>query len=175
MFNVNETLKPGEQKIIHKFEAAGLGLAPFRFTRMYEKTYQCHPTAPVQAAGICDYCGMCIRYCFEVESADKKKFITGCDCIHKVGDAGLTKQISKAERELRDAKNKKAREAKAARMAKAAEEAKAKCEEYLKANAGKLAELPHPRGLGGLSALDYAKWMMTNNYPSTLWTYLQSV
>ncbi len=41
----------------HVFERAGLGLAPFRFVGMEEKTFQACPGAPIQAGSSCDYCG----------------------------------------------------------------------------------------------------------------------
>ena len=59
---------------IHPFERAGLGKPPYRFTGTEEKVYQACHDAPQQPGGTCNYCGTGIRFCFWVESADKKKF-----------------------------------------------------------------------------------------------------
>lgn len=159
---VNETLKAGETSTIHRFEIAGLGKAPFRFTgEVTEKTYQACSGAPVQAGSSCDYCGTCIRYEFWVRSADGKEFKTGCDCIHKTGDRGLIQQISAAERKLRDAKNATAKVRKAERLAARVEAAKAK----LPTVRGALASQPHPNAYyasEGRTLLSYVEWCLEN-------------
>ena len=73
---------------IHPFEAAGLGLAPFRFVGMDEKVYVAFPGAPAQAAGTCDYCGV------------------GCDCIRKT-DRDDNRLLTAAERALGNLKRAK--------------------------------------------------------------------
>jgi hypothetical protein len=147
---------------VHRFELAGLGKAPFHFTgAATEKTYCARPGAPVQPGSTCDYCGTCIRYEFWVRSADGREFKTGCDCIHKTGDAGLIQQISTAERKLRDAKNAAARARKADRLAERIEVARG----MLPAIRSKLAEQPHPNSYyaaAGKSLLDYVTWCLDN-------------
>ena len=149
---------------VHKFEVAGLGKAPFRFTgEVTEKTYVACQGAPVQPGSTCDYCGTAIRYEFWIESSDARRSKVGCDCIRKHGDAGLLQAISAAERKLRDAKNARAREAKAARLAVRIEEAMA----LLPAIRGTLADLPHPvqhHADNSLTMLDYIQWLLANGY-----------
>ena len=88
----------------HKFEAAGLGKAPFSFAGFYESKYQACPGAPIRAGSSCDYCGTAIMGCFKVRSADGREFKVGCDCIAKVGDRGLLKVVADHERKVRRAK-----------------------------------------------------------------------
>lgn len=47
---------------IHPFEAANLGIAPFRFVGCTENVFVAHPGAVPKAGGSCDYCGNGIRY-----------------------------------------------------------------------------------------------------------------
>lgn len=74
----------------HAFETAGLGIAPFRFVGTSENVIV-HPDGTQQAGGTCDYCYTGIRLECQVVSADGKRFKVGCNCIAKVGDAGLLK------------------------------------------------------------------------------------
>jgi hypothetical protein len=160
----NKKLQGKETSAIHRFESAGLGKAPFVFTgRMTEKTYCACPGAPVQAGSTCDYCGTCIRYEFWVSSADGKEFKVGCDCIHKTGDAGLIRQISIAERKLRDMKNMAAKKAKADRITRRV----AAAVEKLSTVRGKLSELAHPNSYWaseGKTMLDYVIWCLENRH-----------
>lgn len=113
------------QAIIHPFEAAGLGLAPFHFDGMSEKTYQACSGAPVQAGGSCDYCGTGIRYCCHIRSSDGKTFIVGTDCVLKLDRednrlvSQVEREIAKREKEKRNAKKRAKWEA--ARLAREAE------------------------------------------------------
>ena len=160
---VNTNLGTGETSTVHRFEAAGLGKEPFRFTgEVTERAYCACPGAPVQPGSSCDYCGTAIRYEFWVLSADGKQFKVGCDCIHKTGDAGLIKQISVAERKLRDAKNARAKERKRAKLAERITAAKTK----LPTIAGKLASEVHPNpywASQGKTMLDYVSWCLANH------------
>lgn len=81
---------------MHVFERAGLGKAPFRFVGYSERKYQACPDAPVQPGASCDYCGTGIMGCYEVRSADGKRFVVGCDCIEKTGDAGLIRAYKRS-------------------------------------------------------------------------------
>jgi hypothetical protein len=69
---------------IHPFEAAGLGIAPFKFAGYRVAKFQACPDAPVQSGSSCDYCGRPIMYVYYVRSSDDKEFHVGCDCIAKV-------------------------------------------------------------------------------------------
>jgi hypothetical protein len=65
----------------HVFEAAGLGLAPYKFLNVSIK------------GSSCQYCSTGIMYQFWLESADHKTFYVGSDCIYKSGDDGLRRVI----------------------------------------------------------------------------------
>lgn len=98
----------------HAFEKRGLGKAPFRYIGMEHQEISngqrvigsvggCEVTT--KPGSTCDYCGAYILNIFRVESADGQTFKVGCDCVCKVGDAGLEKSIKddvkkmKAQRE----------------------------------------------------------------------------
>ncbi len=145
---------------IHKFESAGLGAAPYRYTG-------CERTVVVDGVGenattrpgaSCDFCSTAISTAFHLLSADGRKFKVGCDCITKAGDEGLKRLISSDVRRMdRDKRN--AREAKrnAVITARAAE--LLSCPELV----AKLAALPHPnqwRSEKGETLLDSCKWML---------------
>lgn len=120
--------------MIHKFEQAGLGLAPFSYVGMHEKVYVPCPGAPAQPAGTCQYCGNGIRYCCNIRSADGKEFIVGTDCVRKVYSvtnvARMESDVQKLAREKRQA-------AAAARKAKRQAEYAAKLQEQRDRNGGK--------------------------------------
>lgn len=162
MLTANEKLKMGETSTIHLFERAGLGKAPFYYTgEMTEKTYCACQGAPVLPGSTCDYCGTCIRYEFWIKSTDGNRFKVGCDCIRKTDDAGLIRQISSAERKLRDMKNAAAKERKKNREAEQLANAKAALPQV----AGKLSSQPHPNSFHasqGKTMLDYVNWLLAN-------------
>lgn len=68
--------------MIHMFEKAGLGQAPYTFDGV-ETTH----------GSTCQFCGTAIIYRFWLTSADGRKFFVGSDCILKSGDAGLKRII----------------------------------------------------------------------------------
>lgn len=141
----------------HKFELAGLGCAPFRFTGMTQNLFRCGDT--VKPGGSCDYCATGITFECWVESADGKRFKVGSDCINKVGDAGLYRAF-KTSKEHREHQRK-------LRVAKATE-IHDKLKFYVAEYRDKLAGMAHPMGYSDrtthrpLSALDYANWMLAN-------------
>lgn len=73
--------------LVHIFEQAGLGQAPYTFLHV--------STMPSS----CQYCSTPIIYQFWLRSADGRTFYVGSDCIHKSGDAGLAKVIDPILRE----------------------------------------------------------------------------
>lgn len=170
---VNETLSGKETSSIHHFELAGLGKAPFHFTgTVTEKVFVACPGATPKAGSSCDYCGTGIRYEFWVRSACGKEFKVGCDCIHKTGDRGLIQQISAAERKLRDAKNKAAKER---RIAKSNERI-AEAHKNFPTVAGTLASLPHPSSYfaeQGESLADYVQWCFGNRAGEKAAVYIE--
>lgn len=97
----------------HVFTRSGLGAAPFRFLKMFEKTYQAHPDAPRQPGGSCAHCGTAITIHCEIQSADGRKFVVGSTCVEKTGDAGLIRAFRQSP-----AVRAKARAARAAKDAR---------------------------------------------------------
>ena len=144
---------------VHAFEKAGLGQAPFQFLGMHEQWYTPCPGAPSKPGGCCAYCGNGILYVFTVKSADGKTFGVGCDCINKIGDAGLIKayknspEFRKAQSDKRAIKAQKDKDAFAVILAE-------------KRDA--MAALPHPNGFKNrqtgepMTLLDFAEWMFQN-------------
>ena len=88
---------------IHIFEKAGLGLAPFKLIGFADRPFQL-PDGTIKAGGTCDYCSQGIRTAAVILSADGKRFDVGCDCVRKVGDAGMIKAVKKHDSEKRAAK-----------------------------------------------------------------------
>jgi hypothetical protein len=100
--------------LIHIFEKAGLGRAPFRFVDYYEKK-----------GGSCEYCGHAITRHYGVRGVDGHTFYVGSECIYKHGEAGLIDAVKAETREIANEK----------RRAKAAEKAAVKRAEKLVAEA----------------------------------------
>jgi hypothetical protein len=150
-------------EMIHKFEKAGLGKAPFRFVGVwsmpskslqdanpnaYNAALADHPDVPM--IGTCNFCGMAITDHFLVKSSDGKLFAVGCECINKSGDTGLMRNVSAEKRKL-DADKRHAREkSKLDTLQGLLQDEKV---------IAKLSSLPHPKGWAGRSALDYVDWM----------------
>ena len=147
----------------HKFEKAGLGLAPFRLINVIERRGPIReykdgqPTgleigSPGQPMGCCKYCYTGIATCYVIESADGNCFDVGCECVKKVGDAGLIKVINKHK----------------ATAAKAREAQRIGDMRYRLEHDDGLRELlaskPHPQRWRdkGRSLLDSVEWMMDN-------------
>src|SRR5437016_3798139 len=78
--------------IIYKFEKAGLVKAPFKVIGVYDEGQRNYDQAQYHSS--CNYCYAQIRYIFEIESSDGKKFIVGSDCVKKTGDKGLINRIN---------------------------------------------------------------------------------
>ena len=145
---------------IHKFEEAGLGKAPFKFIRVFEKVYVSCPGAPAQAAGTCDYCGNGIKYCCVIRDKDGKEFIVGNECVKKTEDAGLHSVTDKAVRSMiSEAKRVAKFEANKAKAAEAERIFRSgQIDAALKA-------LPHPNTYmadKGLTKYDYIEWILVN-------------
>jgi ribosome-binding protein aMBF1 (putative translation factor) len=119
-----------------------------------------YPDGTQKAGGSCDYCGTGIRTECQIVSADGKRSKVGCNCIEKVGDAGLLKAY-KTSPEFRKA----LREKTAKKNAAVFEELKALVEKLQPV----LATQPHPRGFRDfktgerLTAFDSVKWLFENS------------
>jgi hypothetical protein len=94
---------------VHKFEAAGLGKAPFKYIGMEIQDIAYGEAVISRAGGIlvttkpggsCAYCGTYIVNMFNIESADGKKFHVGSECVNKTGDAGLKKVVAAEVRKM---------------------------------------------------------------------------
>lgn len=141
--------------MMHPFEEAGLGKAPFRFAGAARVVYQAAPDAPVQPGGSCDYCMNAITNHFYVESADGRRFKVGSECIHKASDQDLSKPV---DRELRRLK----REQRHANEARKIEELRGwLADPEIRA---RLKAQPHPHpSFTDKTRLDWAEWMIDNS------------
>jgi hypothetical protein len=139
---------------IHKFEAAGLGKAPYEFLCVTENVHSACP-GHQQAGGSCDYCGTGIRYEFHLRSADGKEFKVGSDCIFKAdnGDRNFLKIVDRAKKEEAKRKTEAAHKKQDAKINAALEK--------LSTCRGTLTSLPHP-SIPGKTLLDWVNWMLEN-------------
>lgn len=93
---------------IHVFEKSGLGRAPFRCVGLVSlpspSLAASNPTAYNNALrdlprdlslGSCSYCGTCLMNNFIIQSSDSRRFVVGCDCVTRTGDAGLAKEVKR--------------------------------------------------------------------------------
>jgi len=140
--------------VVHIFERAGLGKAPFRLMATNVNKYQACPGAPIQPGGTCDYCGSSIMYEFFIRSQDGKTFKVGSDCVCKTEDAGLRRVVNAKVREM---KIKATHERQDARIAAA--------HALLPSVEAKLRALPHPqdwRAAAGESKFSQIAWYLAN-------------
>lgn len=147
-----------EPTMIHVFEKAGLGKAPFRVIGVEERRgpIQTGPNtfvgAPGQPMGCCQYCFTGIVECWKIQSADGRTFIVGCDCVRKTGDKGLKTGMAPHLLKMRHAAEKRRIDAARLRLADPAVRAA-------------LSAQDHPldwRKAMGETLLHWAEWMMQN-------------
>jgi hypothetical protein len=140
---------------VHVFQAAGLGIAPFKYTHMTENRGPIHYPdgtsvgAPGQPMGSCNYCGTGIVYEFHIVSSDGRKFIVGSECVYKTTDAGLIRVV-------KDEVAKMKKEAQWKRITEMQDRLKNDADlcQFLSTKA-------HPKPFKeGLTFLMYAQWMM---------------
>lgn len=148
-----------------KFEAAGLGKAPYKFLGARTVTYQACQGAPVQPGGSCDWCATGIYDQYRFRSSDGREFKLGCDCFHKAMAASLAANAlgtdgAKLLAQVKTAERKLAREKAAAKRAAT----KATLADMLQDETVRtfLQNAEHPRGFSGLTALDWAQWFAAN-------------
>ena len=128
--------------VVHLFESAQLGKAPFEFIGIDLRL------------GGCAYCGHTIFNCCMVKSADGKVFSVGSTCIEKVGDRGLIRSVRRSTKQA-------AEDRKRNRVHAARELLKdARIEQELRLH-------PHPARntypyMAKLTLFDYCHWMLTN-------------
>lgn len=75
-------------KSVHKFEAAGLGVAPFRCVAVRENNFPLGD-GTFKPGGTCDFCSNGIKYEFVIQGATGRTFVVGSDCVAKTGDRGM--------------------------------------------------------------------------------------
>lgn len=92
------------ETMIHLFERAGLGLAPFRVVGF--EVIKHRAGDHVQAGSSCDFCGTGIANVFWIQGSEPGavRFKVGCDCVQKTGDAGLVSSVKAAQKAVRDEK-----------------------------------------------------------------------
>lgn len=145
--------------LTHAFEAAGLGLAPFRLIGMESPRLNRDGQKIVgeirgvevltKCGGTCDFCGTAITNAYKIQSADGKRFHVGSDCVLKVdGKSGdMAREVRRLEKERK-------RERDAARIAAA----------MALVDSGKADALlnePHP-AYPERTMLGYVNWMLRN-------------
>lgn len=109
---------------IHLWEAAGLGVAPFRVVGLAEMpslSLAEHNPAAYQNAmqslprgygiGSCRCCAAGLKNNYLIESSDGKKFAVGSECVNKAGDGGLVDKMRYIKRQVDRDKRFKEREA----------------------------------------------------------------
>lgn len=147
------------KQLVHRWEKAGLGKAPFQFIGWRDSFYQACPGAPVQPGSSCCYCATGISRQFHVRSADGKQFFVGSTCIDKVNEKG-SKLVSDVDRVRNKIKSQQAH-------LRAQERTIEALEWMLNKNLRThLDRLHHPlvwRSDNGDTLLDWACWMMNNS------------
>ncbi len=158
------TTETTEAGTVHPFQAAGLGLAPFRYIGQVHQDIAygqavvapegTGPAVTTKPGGSCAYCGNYILHMFNVRSADGKTFHVGSDCIAKVGGPVLAAKVAKVV-----SANRKARTAASASEKIAAAVAALARPEVRSA----LEARPHPKapqGSNGWSMFGYVDWLL---------------
>ena len=141
------------EELMHPFEFAGLGTAPFSYAG-------CEDTK-----GTCQFCGRAIATKYHVKDSTGKLFHVGCNCIEKTCTDELVSEVKFAKKQIardrRLAKKQIARDRKFARETAQIQEAR----ELIKRHQPALAALPHPNSyLASTSQtyLDYLDWRILN-------------
>ena len=152
--------------MMHPFESAGLGKAPFHYEGMTIEVCGGPNAAGVQVgyagqpAGTCQYCGMGIKYVCHIRSADGRRFKVGSDCVMKLdrsSNAPLVAAVDNAKKALERKKRQEKRNAETARESARIEAARS----ALPAVRGVLAAQPHPVRPGD-SLADYVEWLLSH-------------
>lgn len=155
MTNTNETVT--HEASSHKFERAGLGVAPFRYVGHSREIYQAipgDPNCPIQPGACCDYCGTGIMEVFHLVDCNGKRSKVGSECVRHTGSAGIVRKVKAEISRQRKIKN----DARADKQIAAGRAA-------WPLVVSTLAQEPHPHayqaGLGK-SLADYFAWMLDN-------------
>lgn len=145
-------IKPAE----HRFEKAGLGRAPFKFVTLISfpppslagqnptaynnalrEIYYAKRLLQIEYFGLCEYCGMALMNNYIIRDVDNVVYVVGSNCVAYTGDAGVIRQVEKAEKtRQKKAKQAKARSQKEAKAKAAKQTRKEKRREFFLANEG---------------------------------------
>jgi hypothetical protein len=127
---------------VHIFQAAGLGVGPFKLNHVSGE------------GGHCQYCGTSIVWRFYLNGIDGSTFFVGSDCVMKTGDAGLMKVVdAEVKRRMTEARHNR-EDAKLAALKESMKDVNV---------LAKLATLPHPNAFharNGKTLANYAIWIM---------------
>lgn len=141
--------------ILHPFERAGLGLAPFRCTSVVD-------TGRVSRG--CQYCGTGIRIVCNIKSRDGKSFVVGTDCVAKTCISVDTTLALDVRKEVARLKREKA-EARRQRDWERLQERIASARSVLASRSALLTSQPHPfsfLAVQGKTLRDYCEWRLAN-------------
>lgn len=172
-----ETLDLIKAAMVHPFERANLGKAPFRcigtdrkvgpFRTVDAQGFTWEIGSPGQPMSSCDYCGQGIADEYWIKGADGRTFKVGSDCVAKLAkasnkaskDLGIDDPMALLALQVKRAGNKKARERAAAKGREVQAQLEVQlADETLRAQ---LAALPHPSPRAPhLTLLDWADFMM---------------
>lgn len=146
-------------QVVHRFEAAGLGKAPFKYvgcradSAVMKYTGADGITWETKGGGTCAFCGQYILIMFNIRSSDGREFHVGSDCVERTGDAGLKKVLTVAKK----MKSEKAAARRAAKTVEVLEQLEVALADESARTV--LADQAHPK-LKGLTRLDWAEWML---------------
>lgn len=142
-----------EMVLANRFEAAGMGTAPYRFVGMHESVFN-NGDGTTKPGSSCDYCSTAIRYVFVIESADGRQHKVGCECVRHTGDKGLVERATREQKNIDNAKRHAREEKKLAEL-----------RIWLEENRELLGTLPHPDKRfadRGQMLSDYVDWYQLN-------------
>jgi hypothetical protein len=107
------------KNLVHPFEFAKLGVAPFAFvvlltapsTSLAEANATAYENAQrdfwqslrgfgISSGGSCEYCGTPIKNHCVIRDSAGKHFVVGCDCVRKTEDGKLIDTVEKARRAI---------------------------------------------------------------------------
>ena len=110
--------------------------------------------------GTCDHCLRGISNCYNIESADGKRFVVGCDCVEKLYDRDTKTPLTDSIfRQIDKARKQAAKEARWARQ----DEIMAKGYEFLDLNRAALEGMPMlTMYQEKRSAWDHYQWYKSN-------------
>jgi hypothetical protein len=145
---------------VHPFSRT-LGPGPYRFIGQgkvcFGETFGARYIGPAceSGAGTCAHCGTAIIYVYVIETAEKRRFGVGSDCIGKIQDQSQFENFTAFERELKLQKRKAGQETRERSRIKLMQQ----CQDRVASNFETLSKHPHPSPFRANETFqDYAKW-----------------